>query len=82
MNKHLGEGTISVCGIKIGTCTELTLHAQFDYKLELERMVERIDILTRLRILQARYWDSPWFEGVYYGPIYSEHNATLTRITV
>jgi hypothetical protein len=28
-----------------------------------------VDVLTRLRIYQARKWDAPWFEGKYYGAI-------------
>jgi len=36
------------------------------YKQQLEQMVQKIDILTRLRIVQARDWNAPWFEGKHY----------------
>ena len=47
------------------------------YKEQLEDMVRKIDILTRLKVLQARDWDSPWFEGVYYAPHYNT-NGLIT----
>lgn len=37
-----------------------------DYKQQLELMVRKTDILTRLRVYQARDFDSPWLEGRYY----------------
>lgn len=39
------------------------------YKSQLSEMVKMVDVLTRLRIYQARKWDAPWFEGKYYGAI-------------
>ena len=48
------------------------------YKNQLEDMVRKIDVLTRLRVYQARDFDSPWFEGKYYGPISSQCHGIIT----
>lgn len=40
-----------------------------NYKQQLEHMLVTVDIMTRLRIHQAREWDSLWYEGVYYAPV-------------
>lgn len=49
-----------------------------NYKQQLEQMVEMVVILTKLRIHQARDYDSPCFEGKYYGPIPSRCTGIIT----
>jgi len=53
-----------------------------NYKRQLEDAMKRIDILTRLKVLQAREWDSPWYEGVYYVPHYNAKGLITVGIAV
>ncbi len=75
IRKLEGVGTISVGGVKIGTCTEICLQSNFNYKKQLELMVHKVEIMTRLRIIQARDFDLPCFEGKYYGHVVSSDSV-------